>query len=145
MLILIVDESLTLAEKKLITSFDTFYELSQDDNDKYILDLPKVEFYIVNLKTNTLFYARNLELIQCTKIYYKKNNRLENLELFKFDYVIKEFPTEAKDSKDLKKRLSYNSLNSPLTKCTLCYSCIFSNITCLSFCNLCCGVSSKAI
>lgn len=145
MLVLVVDESLTLAEKKLITNFDTFYELVEDDNEKYILDLPKVEFYIVNLKINTLWYARNLELLQCPKIYYQKNNRLEKLECFKFDYVIKEFPTEAKDSLDLKKRLSYNSLNPPLTKCTLCYSCLCSNITCLSFFSLCCNVSSKTI
>lgn len=145
MLILVVDEPLTLPEKKLITNFDTFYELVDSDNDKYILDLPKVEFYIVNLRVNTLWYARNLELLTCPKIYYKKNNRLENLECFKFDYVITEFPTEAKDSLDLKKRLSYNSLNPPLSSCTLCYSCIFSNITCLSFCNLCCGISSKAV
>ena len=72
MLVLIVDEPLTLTEKKLITNYDTFYELVEDDNDKYILDLPKVEFYIVNLKTNTLFYARNLELLNCPKIYYQR-------------------------------------------------------------------------
>jgi hypothetical protein len=145
MLVLAVDEPLTLAEKKLITNFDTFYELVVDDNNKYILDLPKVEFYIVNLKINTLWYARNLELLTCPKIYYQKNNRLEKIECFKFDYIIREFPREAKDSLDLKKRLSYNSLSPPLSRFTLCYSCLCSNITCLSFCNLCFGVSSKTI
>lgn len=141
-MILIIDKQLKESEQKLLDSHCSTYELSRDDTSSWLDDLPKVDVYIVNI--NDLDYCErsygmcwlevnmnSLEEKKVDLVYYRQTSCVEKKNLHRIkSYVIKTFPTIAKDKDDLQKRLKHNSLPYVRNSCSFLFGCCCNKISC---------------
>jgi len=149
MLVLIIDKPLKATESKLLDSHCSTYELNHDDVNSWLIDLPKVDIFIVNINDLQLFersygmcwLETNMKGILEKKIdlvYYRNTTCIakKNLPQLKA-YVIKTFPSSASSKEDLYERLKHDALPYVRNSCSFCCACCCSRISmgsCLKGC-----------
>jgi len=153
--IMLIDKQLTEEEEKLLNEYCSTYILTQEDKNKWIDDLPKVDVIIVPLYSCTCmsrgrisameWYEFNfIKLYRYTIIYYRTTSNItkKNIPLLGASFIIKSFPTEAKNKADLIDRLSHTAKPYIGNCCSLICSCLFSKISCRDF-FVSCGKSAS--
>lgn len=134
-IILIIDNPLKSQERKLLDSHLTTYEVKKEDWEKWMMDLPDVDVYIVSAGSYWWDLNRDLpdKKIRYASVYYSKG-RLKDPTTLRSDFIINRFPTMASEKNDLILRLCHNSLPKPKTTCGLCCGFCLSQITMKDFC-----------
>lgn len=140
-MLLIIDKPLKNKEIKLLDSHCSTYEIVSDDISSWLVDLPKVDIYIINISQTEIgsrsyamrWFEINMPDIVERKmpiVYYRRTQAIakKNLDRMRCK-VIKSFPFEAQNKKDLLKKIDHDAMPYVRSGCSFLCSCCCNKIS----------------
>jgi len=140
-MLLIIDKPLKGKEIKLLDNYCSTYQICSDDTSSWLVDLPKVEIYIINITQTEIgsrsyamrWFEVNLPDIVERKmdiIYYRQTQAIakKNLDRMKCK-IIKSFPIQARNKEDLLKKINHDGMPYVRSECSFCFSCCCNKIS----------------
>ena len=144
-ILLVIDKDLNHMELKSLSDHYSIYIVNDDDYKKCIVQLPKVDMYILKIENELLYkhcrglswYCRNLNRLAIyRKIYLRKTNLIDgdDLDELRFDYVLNHLPPANEVKHYFESQLMNDNHIRTNTPCCVFISCCCGNITFKDFC-----------
>jgi len=140
---LLIDTELNDEKIQLLGDLLTVTQISV--TDELLGDLPESDLYIINISKSKLihFYEVNKNDTK-NIIYYKTKNIFRDDSKIGYNYILKNFPREAKTKEELVKKLKVNNEIERVSKCGSCCDFLANKITCSKLCKYMCSCLSAA-
>jgi hypothetical protein len=144
-ILLVIDKDLNHTELKSLSDHYSIYIVNDDDYKKCIVQLPKVDMYILKIENELLYkncrglswYCRNLNRLAIyRKIYLRKTNLIndDDIDDLRLDYVLTHLPPANEVKHYFESQLMNDNHIRTNTPCCVFISCCCGNITFKDFC-----------
>lgn len=140
---LLIDTELNDEKLQLLGDLLNVSKISEDD--ELLENIPESDLYIINISKSKLihFYEMNKNDTK-NIIYYKTKNIFRDDSKIGYNYILKNFPKEAKTKQELVKKLRVNNEIEKVSKCGSCCDFLANKITCSKLCKYICSCLSAA-
>lgn len=140
---LLIDTELNDDKLQLLGDLLNVSKISEDD--ELLENIPESDLYIINISKSKLihFYEMNKNDTKYI-IYYKTKNIFRDDSKIGYNYILKNFPKEAKTKQELVKKLRVNNEIEKVSKCGSCCDFLANKITCSKLCKYICSCLSAA-
>lgn len=140
---LLIDTELNDEKLQLLGDLLNVSKISEDD--ELLENIPESDLYIINISKSKLihFYEMNKNDTKYI-IYYKTKNIFRDDSKIGYNYILKNFPKEAKTKQELVKKLRVNNEIEKVSKCGSCCDFLANKITCSKLCKYICSCLSAA-
>jgi len=140
---LLIDTELNDDKLQLLGDLLNVSKISEDD--ELLENIPESDLYIINISKSKLihFYEINKNDTKYI-IYYKTKNIFRDDSKIGYNYILKNFPKEAKTKDELIKKLRVNNEIEKVSKCGSCCDFLANKITCSKLCKYMCSCLSAA-
>jgi hypothetical protein len=125
---LLIDTELNDEKLQLLGDLLNVSKISEDD--ELLENIPESDLYIINISKSKLihFYETNKNDTK-NIIYYKTKNIFRDDSKIGYNYILKNFPKEAKSKEELVKKLKVNNEIEKVSKCGSCFEFCGNQIT----------------